>query len=133
VIVVDTSAVVSIFRQEDDAAVFANRIADDDEPVISAATLVETSIVLRGLTQATPAKAEAWLDEFLAIAGIRVEPVTREQAEIARVAHIRFGKGTGHAAGLNYGDCFSYALAQTLKAALLFKGNDFGQTDVTKA
>ncbi len=132
-IVVDTSAVVSIFRQEDDAAVFANRIADDDEPVISAATLVETSIVLRGLTQATPAKAEAWLDEFLAIAGIRVEPVTREQAEIARVAHIRFGKGTGHAAGLNYGDCFSYALAQTLKAALLFKGNDFGQTDVTKA
>lgn len=132
-IVVDTSAILSIFRQEQDAVVFASRIADDSDPVISAATLVETSIVLRGLKQITPAEAEAWLDEFLAIAGMRVEPGTQEQAEIARAAHARFGKGTGHSAGLNYGDCCSYALAQTLKVPLLFKGNDFGQTDIIKA
>jgi ribonuclease VapC len=83
-------------------------IGDDDEPVISAATLVETSLVLRGLKEIKPAEAESWLDEFIEAAGMRIDPVTPEQAMIARLAHTRFGKGTGHAAGLNDGDCFSY-------------------------
>jgi len=133
VIVVDTSAVVAIFRQEEDAALHAGCIAGDGEPLMSAANVVETSLVLRGLKQIAPMEAEAWLNEFLAAAGFRIEPVTPKQADLARAAHVRFGKGTGHAASLNYGDCFAYALAQAMKAPLLFKGEDFTQTDVQKA
>ena len=132
-IVVDTSAVVAIFRQEEDASLHAECLASDGEPLMSAANVVETSLVLRGLKKIDPAEAEAWLDEFLAVAGIRIEPVTAEQANLARAAHARFGKGTGHAAGLNYGDCFAYALAQAVKAPLLFKGDDFARTDAAKA
>ena len=77
-IVVDSSAVIAIFRQEDDAADFARRIAADDQPMMSAANLVETSIVLRGLKDLAPAKAERWLDDFIAAAGIRIEPVTAD-------------------------------------------------------
>jgi ribonuclease VapC len=130
VIAVDSSAVIAIFRQEDDAAHYARCIAADDDPMISAANIVETSIVLRGLKKIAPDRAERWLDEFIETAGIRIEPVTREQAAIARSAHRRFGKGTGHAAALNYGDCFSYALAKAMNAPLLCKGNDFPLTDI---
>lgn len=132
-IVVDTSAVVAIFLQEADAADIAIAIAQDEEPTISAATVVETSLVLRGLKQISPAKAEDWLNEFLDIAGMQIEPVTVEQVQAAREAHMRFGRGTGHAARLNYGDCFSYALAKVFGAPLLFKGDDFGHTDVARA
>jgi ribonuclease VapC len=130
VIVVDSSAVIAIFRQEDDAAHYARCIAADDDPIISAANIVETSIVLRSLKKIAPDRAERWLDEFIETAGIRIEPVTREQAVLARSAHRRFGKGTGHAAALNYGDCFSYALAKAMNAPLLCKGNDFPLTDI---
>ncbi|MEH2525953.1 MULTISPECIES: type II toxin-antitoxin system VapC family toxin [unclassified Bradyrhizobium] len=129
-IVVDSSAVIAIFRQEDDAAHYARCIAADDDPIISAANIVETSIVLRSLKKIAPDRAERWLDEFIETAGIRIEPVTREQAVVARSAHRRFGKGTGHAAALNYGDCFSYALAKAMSAPLLCKGNDFPLTDI---
>jgi ribonuclease VapC len=101
VIVVDTSAIIAIFQHEQDASAFAGCIGDDDEPVISAATLVETSLVLCDLKQIKPAEAESWLDEFIEAAGMRVDPVTPEQAMIAWLAHTRFGKGTGHAADLN--------------------------------
>jgi ribonuclease VapC len=80
VIVLDSSAVIAIFRQEAEAASFARRIATDDDPVISAANLVESSIVLRGLKDIAAAKAERWLDDFIATAGIRIEAVTLEQA-----------------------------------------------------
>jgi ribonuclease VapC len=129
-IVVDSSAVIAIFRQEEDAEDFAQNIAADDDPVMSAANLVETSIVLRGLKKIAPEKAERWLDDFIQTAGIRIESVTREQAQAARSAHLRFGKGTGHGAALNFGDCFAYALAKTMDASLLCKGNDFPMTDV---
>jgi ribonuclease VapC len=129
-IVVDSSAVIAIFRQEDDAAEYARRIASDDDPVMSAANLVETSIVLRGLKKIAPELAERWLDDFMKAASIRVEPVTPEQAQAARAAHMQFGKGTGHGAALYYGDCFSYALAKAMDAPLLCKGNDFPLTDV---
>ncbi len=132
-IVVDTSAVVAIFRQEPDAALYAQRIADDGQPVMSAASVVETSLVLRGLKRITAEQAEQWLDEFLLTAGIHVEQVTAEQVQFARRAHIQFGKGTGHPAGLNFGDCFAYALARARGEALLFKGDDFSQTDVLAA
>ena len=129
-IVIDSSAVIAIFRQEDDAENFARSIAVDDDPVMSAANLVETSIVLRGLKKVAPEKAERWLDDFMKASGIRIEPVTPDQAQAARSAHVRFGKGTGHSAALNYGDCFAYALAKTMDAPLLCKGNDFRSTDI---
>ena len=103
-IVVDSSAVIAIFRQEEDAEVYAGSIAADDDPVMSAANLVEVSIVLRGLKKIVPERAERWLDDFVKAAGIRIEPVTPEQAQAARMAHVRYGKGTGHAAALNYGN-----------------------------
>jgi ribonuclease VapC len=132
-IVVDSSAVIAIFRQEDDAETYARRIAADDDPIMSAANLVETSIVLRGLKKIAPQKAERWLDDFMKTAGIRIEPVTLDQADVARSAHLQFGKGTGHSAGLNYGDCFAYALAKAMNASLLCKGNDFPLTDISIA
>jgi ribonuclease VapC len=122
VIVVDSSAIVAIFRQEHDAEDYARRIVTDDDPVMSAASLVETSIVLRGLKAVTPERAERWLDDFIEAAGIRIEPVTPDQANAARAAHMQFGKGTGHRAALNYGDCFAYALAKSMEASLLCKG-----------
>jgi ribonuclease VapC len=97
---------------------------------MSAANLVETSIVLRGLKEIAPERAERWLDEFIEAAGIRIEPVTPDQANAARSAHMQFGKGTGHSAALNYGDCFAYALAKAMEAPLLCKGNDFRLTDI---
>ena len=132
-IVVGSSAVLAIFRQEDDAADFAQRIAADDCPTMSAANIVEISIVLRGLKKVAPDKAERWLDDFIETAGIRIEAVTPEQARLARSAHLRFGKGAGHRAALNYGDCFAYGLAKAMDAPLLFKGSDFRLTDINIA
>jgi ribonuclease VapC len=132
-IVVDSSAVIAIFRQEKDAEDFARSIAADDDPVMSAANLVETSIVLRGLKNIAPERAERWLDDFMKAAGIRIESVTPDQAQIARSAHLQFGRGTGHSAALNYGDCFAYALAKAMDAPLLCKGNDFPLTDISIA
>jgi ribonuclease VapC len=132
-IVIDSSAIIAIFRQEDDASHYAQRIAADDDPIMSAANLVETSIVLRGLKKIQPDKAERWLDDFVEAAGIRIESVTPDQARAARSAHLRFGKGTGHGAALNYGDCFAYGLAKTMEAPLLSKGNDFPLTDLNNA
>ena len=132
-ILVDSSAVIAILRQEDGAEDYARNIAADDDPVMSAANLVETSIVPRGLKKIAPETAERWLDDFMKAAGIRIEPVTPDQAQAARSAHLKFGKGTGHGAALNYGDCFAYALAKTMDAPLLCKGNDFPLTDVSIA
>ena len=129
-IVVDSSAVIAIFRQEDDAENYARSIAADDDPVMSAANLVEIAIVLRGLKKIAPEKAERWLDDFIKAAGIRIEPVMPDQAQAARSAHLRFGKGTGHGAALNYSDCFAYALAKAMDAPLLCNGNDFPLTDI---
>jgi ribonuclease VapC len=129
-IVVDSSAIIAIFRREDDAERYAQHIAADDDPMMSAANIVETSIVLRGVKEIAPERAERWLDDFIDAAGIRIEPVTPDQARLARMAHLRFGKGTGHGAALNYGDCFAYGLAKAMDAPLLFKGKDFPLTDI---
>jgi ribonuclease VapC len=133
VIVIDSSAVIAIFRQEDDAAHYVQRIAADADPIMSAANVLETSIVLRSLKKITADKAERWLDDFIEAAGIRIEAVSTAQSRSARAAHLRFGKGTGHQAGLNYGDCFAYGLAKEMKAPLLFKGKDFPLTDISIA
>lgn len=126
---IDTSALVALLGMEPEAARLAQAIEGDAVRLLSAATLLESSIVLES-RQGEAAVRE--LDLLLAKAGVQIEPVTAEQAEVARQAWRRFGKGR-HGAGLNFGDCFSYALSRVTGEALLFKGKDFPQTDVTAA
>ncbi len=124
--VLDTSALVAILRGEADARRISDAIEAGTPRLISAATLVETSIVIESATGEAGGRE---LDLLLHRAGIEVVPVDAEQAELARSAYRRYGKGR-HAASLNYGDCFSYALAIATGEPLLFKGDDFSATDV---
>ena len=127
--IVDTSAVLAVLFREPDAARFARAITSAPIRRMSAATLLETTIVLE--SRSGPA-AGYELDAFLQEAEIELEPVTPEQAQAARRAWRRFGKGN-HPAGLNFGDCFAYALAEATREPLLFKGGDFELTDVEVA
>jgi ribonuclease VapC len=129
-VIVDTSAVVAILKEEDDAAVFAQAIATADARRLSAASYLECGIVLD--SQRDPIISRV-LDELIEEAEIAVEPVTERQARLARQAYTDFGKGSGHPAGLNFGDCLSYALALDLREPLLWKGNDFGHTGIQSA
>src|SRR5271154_1763257 len=124
--IVDSSAMVAILYREPEAIDFAQLIHDADVCRISVASYVELSMVIENqLGPEGMRQAEA----FSRRAGIVIEPVTVEQGELARQAFLDFGKGR-HKAGLNYGDCFSYALAKATGEPLLFKGNDFSQTDI---
>lgn len=129
-IVVDTSAIVAIFLSEPEAAALAAAIGADEEPIMSAASVLEASTVLRAKRALAPEQADQWLDAFLAAGSISVEAVTVDRLRLARSSHARFGRGSGHPAQLEFGDCFPYALAQRRGAPLLFKGEDFAQTDV---
>jgi ribonuclease VapC len=128
-VIIDTSAIVAILFNEDDADTYARAITRAESCRVSAATLVEISIVVAAQTKNA---GGSQLDAFFRRAGIIIEPVTEEQAYIARQAFTDFGKGR-HAAGLNYGDCFSYALAKSTGEPLLFKGKDFARTDLLVA
>jgi ribonuclease VapC len=125
--IIDTSAILAILFDENDAMSYAKAIAEADSCRISAATFVETAIVVEAQTRNNGGRQ---LDAFIRRAGVVIEPVTEEQAHIARQAFIDFGKGR-HAAGLNYGDCFSYALSKASREPLLFKGKDFAKTDLS--
>ena len=114
--VIDTSAVVAILRQEAGAEGLLRRLTAAGSRRISAASLLETAIVLESKSGE---RGGEQLDLFLARAKIEIEPVTEEQVRVARKAWRRYGKGKGHAAQLNFGDCFSYALAQSLGEELL--------------
>lgn len=127
--VVDTSALLAIFLLEPDAERFAEALRSDPESLVSAVSFVEASVVLDARTAGD---SHAELDAFLSGAGVEVEPVSISQARMAREAYRAFGKGN-HAAGLNFGDCFAYALAKATEQPLLFKGNDFSQTDIISA
>lgn len=124
--VVDTSAVLAILLQEPEATEYAQRIEDAPRPLISAASVVEAGIVL--VSRYGP-EARQDLQDFIAQGGLQIEPVTAVQAELALDASQHFGKGR-HSAALNFGDCFAYALAKATNQPLLFKGNDFSQTDL---
>lgn len=124
--VIDTSAILAILFDEPDAERYAGAVAEADRRVISAGSLLEVAIVIDN--QAGPA-AGRQLDAFVERARITVEPVTEHQVRIARQAYLGHGKGN-HPAGLNFGDCFAYALAKATREPLLFKGGDFSQTDV---
>jgi ribonuclease VapC len=124
--VIDTSAIAAILFDEPDAAVLEGKIADDPVRLMSAATLLEATIVVEArLGDPGGREFDLWLHR----AEVEIMPVDAEQADIARRAWRRFGRGR-HPAGLNYGDCFSYALAATHHEPLLFKGDDFTKTDV---
>lgn len=127
--VLDSSAVLAILREEPESDDFAAVLATADDPLMSAATLFECSMVAHRRVGAGGLER---LDRFVHVAGIRIAAVDVAQAHAARDAWLRYGKGNG-SARLNFGDCFSYALAKTTGRPLLFKGDDFAQTDVTPA
>lgn len=128
--IVDTSAIVAVLRGESDAERYRNALASAVTIRMSAATLVETGVVVDSTRDPVVSRR---LDELLALIGVVVEPLTPEQAGVARAAYRDFGRGSGHPARLNLGDCFSYALARTTGEPLLFKGDDFGHTDIAPA
>ena len=126
--IVDTSAIVAILRDEDDALRHARALgARGRAKRLSAASYLEASIVIDA---ARDPIASRRLDELLQRADVVVEPVTAEQARIAREAYRDFGRGSGHPAKLNFGDCFAYALAKVYGETLLYKGEDFAKTDL---
>jgi ribonuclease VapC len=125
--IIDTSAVVAILRRESERDSFLDAIQSAVRTRISAANYVESAIVVDGIRDAILSRR---LDELLKEGPIHIEPVSENQARIAREAYRDFGKGSGHPARLNFGDCFAYALAKDKGEPLLFKGNDFGHTDV---
>ncbi len=127
--VIDTSAIVAILSQEPEALAFATAIEADPVRLISAAAWLESSIAI-GARYGDAGLRE--LDLLVARGRIGIEPVTVEQAEIARQCFQDHGKGR-HAAGMNFGDCFSYALSMATGEPLLAKGADFGKTDVALA
>lgn len=127
--VIDTSAILAIFLNESEATDLERRIAADPVRLISTATVLEAGIVIEArLGDAGGRELDLWLHRLDA----EIVSVDGEQADMARRAWRRFGKGR-HPAGLNYGDCFSYALAATRNEPLLFKGDDFSRTDLAAA
>lgn len=125
--IVDTSALVAIIRSEPEASRFATVLSTSEHNQLSAANYLETGIVVDSSRDPVASRR---LDELLRVAGISVVAVTPEHAEVARAAYRDYGKGSGHPAGLNFGDCFAYALAATSGEPLLYKGQDFAQTDI---
>ncbi|MBI1790599.1 MAG: type II toxin-antitoxin system VapC family toxin [Acidobacteria bacterium] len=126
--ILDASALIAVLRGERDARRYAEAIAGAVSCRMSAANYLEAAMVIDGSRDPIASRR---FDQFVARAGIRVEPVTREQADTARAAYRDFGKGSGHPAQLNFGDCFAYALAKVTAEPLLFKGKDFSETDIS--
>jgi ribonuclease VapC len=127
-VIVDTSALIAVLKNEPDAADIIDQLFDPAKiNRISAANYLEAAIVIDAVGDATLSQR---LDDLLAEASIQIETVTEAQVKRARAAYRLYGKGSGHAAQLNFGDCFAYALATDTDEPLLFKGNDFCHTDV---
>jgi ribonuclease VapC len=124
--VLDTSALIALLTMEPESARLAAALESDTTRLISAATVVEAGMVIEARYGSDGGRE---LDLLIAKAGLSIEAVTAEQADVAREAWRRYGKGR-HSAGLNFGDCFSYALAKVAGEPLLFKGDDFNQTDI---
>lgn len=128
--IVDTSAVIAILRDEPDAALFANALEHAAASNrISAANYLEAAVVIDASRDPIASRR---FDDFTREARLAIEPVTEGQARIAREAYRDFGKGSGHPAQLNFGDCFAYALAKVTDEPLLFKGDDFVHTDLAR-
>lgn len=128
--IVDTSALIAILKNEREAEALSEAIEAAKAVRISAASYLETHIVADGYGNPI---LTARLEEIFENPGIQIEPVTLAQAQIARQAYRDYGKGSGHPAQLNFGDCFSYALARDKHEPLLYKGDDFVYTDLRPA
>ena len=129
-IVIDSSALVAILRNEAGALLFAEAIGAETSAILSAVSYLETSMVIAGAAL----DETVWppLDRLLSRAKIAVIPFDAGQASLARAAFLRYGEGC-HPAGLNFGDCASYALAKSRRVPLLYKGADFIKTDIVSA
>ena len=128
--IVDTSAIIAILREEPQALSCAQAIAQATVRRVSAVSFVESAVVIDGSRDPIAARR---FDDFMREADIAIEPVTKAQAQIARDAYRDFGRGSGHRAKLNFGDCFAYALARESGEPLLFIGDDFAHTDISAA
>ena len=128
--IIDTSALIAILRDEPEAAACAKAIEAASRRYISAANFLEAAIVIDGSRDPVASRR---FDDLVREAQLVVEPVTEAQARIAREAYRDFGRGSGHPARLNFGDCFAYALARLSGEPLLFKGDDLTHTDITPA
>ena len=126
--VVDSSALLAILLEEDDRELYLRALDSVDKRLMSIASFVEASIVAEKRRGATGLLR---LDQLIKATSIELIPVDLDQAHAARLAYSVYGKGR-HPAALNFGDCFAYALADTLVEPLLFKGNDFSRTDIDK-
>ena len=124
--IIDSSALVAILQKEPEAETFVRKIKASKDRFVSAATLAEAGIVLE---HKLGYQASIDLDLAIVKLGIKIHPVDERQADLARRAYREFGKGI-HPAGLNFGDCFAYALAKNMGLPLLFKGTDFSKTDI---
>lgn len=128
--IVDSSALVAVLRQESDSTTYDRALAVAGGARISAATYVETSLVIDG--RRDPVMSHEF-DRYLTTMRVEVVDLTVPQARLARAAHRDYGRGSGHPAQLNLGDCFAYALAKDTGEPLLYKGDDFVHTDVIPA
>jgi ribonuclease VapC len=128
--IVDTSAIIAILKQEPQWPALSQKLDSSASSHISAANYLEASIVVDGWRNLILSRE---FDELIERFKIVIEPVTAEQAKIARQAYRDFGRGSGHPANLNFGDCFSYALARDKREPMLWKGDDFGHTDLRSA
>jgi ribonuclease VapC len=128
--IVDSSAIVAILKKEPEYGGILESLDRADTISISSGTYLELSVMIGRLNDPVMNRG---IDELIVQFDIAVEPFTEEQAQIARQAYRDYGKGSGHRAQLNFGDCFSYALARVKREPLLFKGDDFVHTDVRSA
>jgi ribonuclease VapC len=128
--IIDASALIAILRDEPEARTFARAIASTNIRRVSAVNYVEAAAVIDASRNPVASRR---LDDLFREAELIIETVTEAQARIAREAYRDFGKGSGHPAGLNFGDCFAYALAKATGEPILFKGDDFSHTDLSPA
>ena len=127
---VDASAIVAILTREPEADALANTLDEAQKAITSPVAVFEATLGICRKRHVSVEEAAEDIREFLDLARIELIPITRSEADTALVAFSRYGKGWGHPAQLNLGDCFAYAMAKNHRASLLFKGNDFNQTDV---
>ena len=130
---VDASAIVGILTREAEADALADVLEGARSPITSPIAIFEAALGICRKRHASVGEAEADVREFLEVAGIRAVPITEREAATALAAFSRYGKGRGHPAQLNLGDCFAYAIAKNHRTALLFEGEDFDKTDIAVA
>ena len=131
--VIDASAIVVMLTGEPEAEAFADRVEASRAVITSPIAIFEAVLAIKRKHRCSLPDARASLQAFLNTARITLVPITEKEADLALDAFDRYGKGTGHSARLNMGDCFSYALARSRDMPLLFKGDDFSRTDIADA